>query len=88
VSGQAIELRSCTPTCDRLFFIYSSWCFNWAPRHGGVWVEWKYSSTHSLTSALDGRNYNDSLNGIKKPEESVRMHINHLGTINQQSPCD
>jgi hypothetical protein len=30
-----------------------STCFNWAPRHGGVLGEWKYSFTHSLTSALD-----------------------------------
>jgi hypothetical protein len=28
--------------------------FNWAPRHEGVLGEWEYSSTHSLTSALDG----------------------------------
>jgi hypothetical protein len=30
-------------------------CFNWAPRNEGVLGEWRYSSTHSLTSALDGR---------------------------------
>jgi translation initiation factor IF-1 len=34
-----------------------SLCFNWAPRHGGVLGEWKYSATHSLTSALDGGEY-------------------------------
>jgi hypothetical protein len=28
-------------------------CFNWAPRHEGVLGEWRCSSTHSLTSALD-----------------------------------
>jgi hypothetical protein len=28
--------------------------FNWAPRHEGVLGEWRYSCTHSLTSALDG----------------------------------
>jgi hypothetical protein len=27
---------------------------NWAPRHEGVLKEWRYSCTHSLTSALDG----------------------------------
>jgi hypothetical protein len=26
----------------------------WAPRHEGELREWRYSSTHSLTSALDG----------------------------------
>jgi hypothetical protein len=31
-----------------------SQCFNWAPRHGCVLGEWRYSSTHSLTSVLDG----------------------------------
>jgi hypothetical protein len=29
-----------------------SLCCNWVPRHEGVLREWKYSSTHSLTSAL------------------------------------
>jgi len=28
--------------------------FNWAPHHVGVLREWMYSSTHSLTLALDG----------------------------------
>jgi hypothetical protein len=27
---------------------------NYAPRQEGVLGEWRYSSTHSLTSALDG----------------------------------
>jgi hypothetical protein len=27
---------------------------NYAPRHGGVLGEWRYRSTHSLTSVLDG----------------------------------
>jgi len=30
--------------------------FNWAPRHEGVLGKWKYSSTYSLTAALDGGN--------------------------------
>jgi hypothetical protein len=30
-----------------------SLCFNWSPRHEGVLGEGMYSSTHSLTSALD-----------------------------------
>jgi len=28
--------------------------FNWAPRYEGVLGEWRYSSTHSLASVLDG----------------------------------
>jgi hypothetical protein len=35
-------------------FITSSFTRNWAPHHVGVLGEWRYSSTHSLTSALDG----------------------------------
>jgi hypothetical protein len=31
-----------------------SLCFNLAPSHGGVLGEWRYSSTHSFISALDG----------------------------------
>jgi hypothetical protein len=31
-----------------------SLCSLWAPRHEGVLWEWRYSSTHSLISALDG----------------------------------
>jgi hypothetical protein len=34
--------------------------FNWAPRHEGVSREWRYSSTHSLTSALDGGEWSAS----------------------------
>jgi hypothetical protein len=33
---------------------------NQAPRHEGVLGEWKYSSTHSLTSALDGGEWSAS----------------------------
>jgi hypothetical protein len=34
--------------------------FNWAPHHEGVLGEWKYSSAHSLTSALDGGEWSAS----------------------------
>jgi hypothetical protein len=30
-----------------------SLCFNWTPRHEGILGEWRYSSTNSLTSAID-----------------------------------
>jgi hypothetical protein len=32
-----------------------NYAFKRAPRLGGVLGEWRYSSTHSLTSALDGK---------------------------------
>jgi hypothetical protein len=37
-----------------------SLCFNGAPRHEGVLVEWRCNFTHSLTSALDGGEWSDS----------------------------
>jgi hypothetical protein len=40
-----------------------SLCFNSAPRHDGVLGEWRYSSTHSLTSALDGGEWSASRPG-------------------------
>jgi hypothetical protein len=33
---------------------------NWASRHEGILGEWKYSSTHNLTSALDGGEWSAS----------------------------
>jgi hypothetical protein len=47
-----------------------SLCFyNWAPRHEGLLGEWKYSSTHSLTSALDGSEWSASRPGSFTPWE-------------------
>jgi len=37
-----------------------SLCFNWSPRHDGVLGECKYSSTHSVTSAIDGGEWSAS----------------------------
>jgi hypothetical protein len=37
--------------------------FNWVPRHEGILGEWMYSSTHSLTSALDGCEWSASRPG-------------------------
>jgi hypothetical protein len=46
-----------------------SLCFNRAPRHEGVLGEWRYSSTHSLTSALDGGEWSASRPGRFTPRE-------------------
>jgi hypothetical protein len=46
-----------------------SLCFDWAPRHWGVLGEWRYSSTHSLTSALDGGEWSASRPGRFTPRE-------------------
>jgi hypothetical protein len=43
--------------------IPKSLCFSWAPRHEGVLREWRYSSTHSLTSALEGGEWSASRPG-------------------------
>jgi hypothetical protein len=34
--------------------LYLCFLFNRAPCHEGILGEWRYSSTHSFTSALDG----------------------------------
>jgi hypothetical protein len=41
--------------------------FNWAQRHESVLGEWRYSSTHSLTSALDGGKWSASRPGRFTP---------------------
>jgi hypothetical protein len=46
-----------------------SLCFNWAPRHEGVLEEWRYSSTHTLTSAVDGGDWSASRPGRFTPRE-------------------
>jgi hypothetical protein len=48
-----------------------SLCFNWAPRHEGILREWRYSSTHSLTSALDEGEWSASRPGRFTPRESA-----------------
>jgi len=40
-------------TLDKVM-VKLSLCFNWAPCYEGVWGEWRYMSTHSLTSTLYG----------------------------------
>jgi hypothetical protein len=45
--------------------------FNWAPRHEGVLRKWRYSSTHSLTSALDGGEWSASRLGRFTPRERI-----------------
>jgi hypothetical protein len=42
---------------------------NQAPRYEGVLGEWRYSSTHSLISALDGGEWSASLAGRFTPRE-------------------
>jgi hypothetical protein len=42
-----------------------------APRHEDVLEEWRYSSTHSLTSGLDGGEWSDSRPGHFNPRERV-----------------
>jgi hypothetical protein len=41
----------------------------WAPRHEDVLGKWRYSSTHSLTSALDGDEWSASRRGSFTPRE-------------------
>jgi hypothetical protein len=46
-----------------------SLCFNWVPRHEGVWGEWRYSSTHTLTSVVDEGEWSASRPGRSIPRE-------------------
>jgi hypothetical protein len=48
---------------------------NQAPRHEDILGEWRYSSTHSLTSALDGTEWSASRPGRFTPKE--RAHGTH-----------
>jgi hypothetical protein len=47
-------------------------CAEEAPRYEGVLEEWRYSSTHSLTSALDGGEWSASHPGRFTPRERTR----------------
>jgi hypothetical protein len=47
-----------------------SLCFNQTPCHEGVLGEWNFSSTHSLTSALDGGEWSASRPGRFTPRKS------------------
>jgi hypothetical protein len=51
------------------FFSYPCAFFNSAPCHEGVLGEWKHSSSHSLTSALDGGEWSASRPGRFTPRE-------------------
>jgi hypothetical protein len=44
---------------------------NRTPNHEGVLGEWRYSSTHSLTSALDGGEWSASHSGRFTPREGA-----------------
>jgi hypothetical protein len=52
---ECVELYLHSPNNVKLSLI-----FNQAPRPEGVLVEWRYSSTHSLISALDGGEWSAS----------------------------
>jgi hypothetical protein len=52
-----------------------SLCFNWALRHKGVLGEWMYSSTHSMTSALDGGEWTASRPGRFTPQKETLVPI-------------
>jgi hypothetical protein len=52
-----------------------SLCFNSAPHHEGVLGKWMYSSTHSLTLALDGREWSASRPGRFTSSERTLVPI-------------
>jgi hypothetical protein len=48
-----------------------SLCFNWVLCHEDVLGEWRYSSTHSLTLALNGGEWSASRPGRFSPRETA-----------------
>jgi hypothetical protein len=64
-------------------YVFMAWClvkhrdnFTFTlPHHEGVLREWRYSSTHSLTSALDGGEWSASRPGRFTPRE--RASVTH-----------
>jgi hypothetical protein len=52
-----------------------SQCFNWAPHHGGVLGECRCSSTHPLTSALDGDEWSTSRPSLFTPGKEPLVPI-------------
>jgi hypothetical protein len=61
-----MKQRQCTVSAMETHFKgkeQTSLCFNWAPRHEGILGEKRYSSTYSLTSALDGGEWSASRTG-------------------------
>jgi hypothetical protein len=53
---------------DAMIKVKVSLCFNRALRHEDVLREWRYSSTHSLTSVLDGGEWSASRPGPLYPQ--------------------
>jgi hypothetical protein len=60
-----------TETCSSLYNPLLNSFFNRASFHEDVLGEWKYSSTHSLTSALDGGEWSASRPGRFIPRERI-----------------
>jgi hypothetical protein len=78
VYGQIFYFRTSENWAERLnplFFKRYPALFKWASRHGGVLGEWRYTSTHSLTSALDGGEWSASRPGRFNPR--VRAPSTH-----------
>jgi hypothetical protein len=65
-----------------------SLCFNWAPRHEGVLGEWRHSSTHSLTSALDGGEWLASRPGRFIPKERAPVTLSIGGWVVPRAGLD
>jgi hypothetical protein len=66
IGGVQSSVPAC---CDSWTYLRGPLCFNWAPRHKGVLGEWRYSSTHPLTSALDGGEWSAPRPGCFTPRE-------------------
>jgi hypothetical protein len=66
-----VQSECACPNLQGKIKVKLSLCFNRALRHEGVLREWRYSSTHSLTSALGGGGWSASCPGHFTPRERV-----------------
>jgi hypothetical protein len=58
---------------------------NWAPRHEGALGKLRYSSTHSLTSALDGGEWSASRRHVVFPSGPSKKHSNIISPSTPRS---
>jgi hypothetical protein len=82
LENQTCKLRSYSYVLFSVFFNIelnvlrqTATFFNVAPRHEGVLGEWRYSATHSLTSALDGGEWSPSRPGRFTPGKEPLVSI-------------
>jgi hypothetical protein len=84
--------QRCTTELSRLLTmmvkVKVSLCFKRALRHEGVLGEWRYSSAHSLTSALNGGELSASRPGLFAPRERALVAHWLGGSVDPRAVLD